>query len=74
MTFFTKNRPLRLDPSRYSDLHLAILKRDGWRCQLCGARTHLEVHHQRFRSQSGSDVEENLIALCHSCHSTVHRA
>jgi 5-methylcytosine-specific restriction endonuclease McrA len=72
MTSFTKDRPLRLDRSKYSELQLAILKRDGWRCQLCGSPSNLEVHHHRFRSQSGSDVEENLITLCHNCHSKEH--
>jgi len=36
---------------------------DGWRCQVCGTRSHLEVHHQRFHSRSGEDTDENLIAL-----------
>ena len=72
MTSFSKNQPVRLDRTQYSELHLAILNRDGWQCQLCGARTHLEVHHQQFRSQSGSDAAENLITLCHHCHSREH--
>ncbi len=36
------------------------------------AMSNLEVHHQQFRSRSGQDSEENLIALCSACHTNVH--
>jgi 5-methylcytosine-specific restriction endonuclease McrA len=50
-----------------------VLRRDGWRCQSCGAMSHLEVHHRELRSQSGDDAEQNLITLCTRCHAIVHR-
>lgn len=64
--------PLRLDPEAYQALRLQVLRRDGWRCQLCGAMSNLEVHHKEFRSQSGDDSEENLITLCCACHALIH--
>jgi 5-methylcytosine-specific restriction endonuclease McrA len=63
---------LRLDPPSYEALRQQILRRDGWRCQLCGAMSNLEVHHKQFRSRSGDDSEENLITLCTACHHTTH--
>ena len=33
----------------------------------------LQVHHLKFRSQSGGDEEQNLITLCAECHEQVHR-
>jgi 5-methylcytosine-specific restriction endonuclease McrA len=66
-------RRVRLDPIAYEDLRQQVLRRDGWRCQLCGTMANLEVHHKRFRSHSGSDSEENLITLCARCHSSSHR-
>ncbi len=65
--------PLRLDPLSYESLRQQILRRDGWRCQSCGAMSNLEVHHREFRSRSGADAEENLITLCAPCHARVHR-
>ena len=59
---------LRLDPVSYESLRQQVLRRDGWRCQSCGAMSNLEVHHQQFRSQSGEDSELNLITLCTACH------
>jgi 5-methylcytosine-specific restriction endonuclease McrA len=67
-----KTAPERLDPLSYENLHQQILRRDGWRCQSCGAMTNLEVHHMEFRSHSGADAEENLITLCTACHALVH--
>ena len=69
-----KDPRLRLDRGAYEALRQQILRRDGWRCQSCGAMTNLEVHHQEFRSQGGSDSEPNLITLCLWCHAQVHSA
>jgi ATP-dependent DNA helicase RecQ len=63
---------LRLDPLSYESLRQQILRRDGWRCQSCGAMSNLEVHHREFRSHSGEDSEENLITLCAPCHANAH--
>ena len=63
----------RLDPELYEPLREQVLRRDGWRCQSCGSRSNLEVHHKEFRSQGGADSEENLITLCADCHSRAHR-
>ncbi len=68
-----KQPRLRLDPELYERLRAQVLRRDGWRCQICGSKLNLEVHHQEFRSQGGDDSEENLITLCTVCHSLRHR-
>jgi cytochrome c553 len=68
-----KGARVRLDEASYEALRLQVLRRDSWRCQSCGSLSNLEVHHQRFRSQSGQDVEQNLITLCAPCHAAEHR-
>jgi 5-methylcytosine-specific restriction endonuclease McrA len=68
-----KGARLRLDPVKYESLRQQILRRDGWRCQSCGAMSNLEVHHREFRSHSGGDSESNLITLCTQCHDRKHR-
>ena len=68
-----KPRRLRLDPTSYESLRQKVLRRDGWRCQLCGIMSNLEIHHKQFRSRSGHDSEENLITLCALCHASLHR-
>lgn len=52
-----------------------VLNRDNHTCQYCKGKrkdSKLEVHHIVFRSQGGSDNQENLITLCHTCHSLLH--
>jgi 5-methylcytosine-specific restriction endonuclease McrA len=51
----------------------AILHRDNYACQICGKKhTRLEVHHIVYRSQGGTNDENNLITLCENCHSGIH--
>jgi len=69
-----KNPRLKLDATSYRELHRHVLERDGWRCQFCGSMQNLQVHHLKFRSQSGDDEEQNLITLCADCHEQMHRS
>jgi 5-methylcytosine-specific restriction endonuclease McrA len=62
----------RLDPELYERLREQVLRRDCWKCQGCGTRSNLEVHHRQFRSQGGNDSEVNLITLCVECHASHH--
>ena len=57
----------------YSSKREAILHRDNYTCQCCGKKNcRLEVHHVKFKSNGGTDDEENLITLCEDCHKGVH--
>lgn len=69
---FLKRRRTRLAPENYEELRQEILRRDRWRCQSCGGRRNLQIHHIEARSHLGDDCEENLITLCANCHRLVH--
>ena len=50
-----------------------VLWRDNYRCQCCKKiNIPLQVHHIVYRSNGGSDQEDNLITLCDSCHKDIH--
>ena len=52
-----------------------VLNRDNYTCQCCRGKhkdSKLEVHHVIFRSNGGSDEQENLVTLCHTCHKALH--
>lgn len=55
-------------------LRMRILKRDDYRCCICGRRPvdhvdiELHVHHVRPWGQGGLTEEENLMTLCSTCH------
>ena len=67
-----KRPRVKLAADAYEQLRQKVLKRDNWRCQNCGRRESLEVHHRKMRSQGGDDSDVNLITLCHSCHANEH--
>lgn len=70
-----QKRPrLQLDPALYDQLRKRVLRRDGWRCQLCGSGKDLHVHHKQLRSQQGDDDDLNLITVCNDCHKALHRS
>lgn len=51
-----------------------VLNRDNYTCQCCKTRKgNLHVHHIVYRSNGGSDEEDNLIVLCKSCHDILHK-
>lgn len=45
-----------------------VLKRDGYRCTMCGATEDLQVHHVVPRRADGSNDSANLTTLCAECH------
>jgi len=50
-----------------------VLWRDGYKCQCCKKiKIPLQVHHIVYRSNGGSDHEDNLITLCEQCHKDIH--
>jgi len=53
----------------------AVLVRDHGTCQVpgCKSRSHLELHHIRFRSNGGTHDPDNLTTLCWAHHSMVHK-
>lgn len=60
---------------RFANTKEMVRNRDNYTCQCCKGKrkdSKLEVHHIVFRSQGGSDNQENLITLCHTCHSLLH--
>lgn len=63
---------IRLSEEEYAKLRHEVLKRDGWKCQMCGSSKDLQIHHIDPRSRMGSDLESNLISLCADCHRAIH--
>lgn len=55
-------------------LRMKILKRDNYRCRVCGRSSEenvdivLHVHHFIPAEKGGLTNESNLITLCHTCH------
>lgn len=59
-----------------------VLRRDGYKCLNCGWSheewnpsdpRHLELHHKKYHSEGGKNIEENLVAICTTCHGSLHK-
>lgn len=63
-----------LDRAPSKKLWMAVIRRDGFRCRVCGRRPAdevdivLHVHHIRPHGMGGLTEMDNLITLCHTCH------
>jgi len=55
-------------------LRMQVLRRDDFRCRICGRRAadyvdiELHVHHIRPHGMGGLTEAGNLVTLCHTCH------
>ena len=59
----------------FANTKAKVLNRDNYTCQCCKGKkksNRLEIHHVIFRSNGGSDEEDNLITLCDTCHTNLH--
>jgi hypothetical protein len=54
-----------------AETRVAVLGRAGNRCERCGRRRRLELHHRHYNSQ-GRERPEDLYALCRDCHHASH--
>jgi hypothetical protein len=54
--------------TEWVEIRKHVLARAGWRCQACGVKRRLDVHHVVKRSQGGSAFDQDLVvALCRWC-------
>ena len=63
------------DQVGFANVKAFVRWRDGNICQQCKGKSgdrKIEVHHIRRRADGGSDNPENLICLCHDCHTKHH--
>ena len=63
---FNRGEPLEIVERR-----LRAKVRDGMKCQQCGSRTDLHVHHTKGIK---SHALSNLVTLCRTCHTAIHRS
>lgn len=73
--FFCSNKHYRQfkresSTSNYQGYRSYIVERDGFACVVCGSSERLHVHHIITRGAGGTNEYQNLITLCHVCHST----
>lgn len=51
-----------------------IMKRDNFKCQSCGSKNKLQVHHKKYiKGKMPWEIQDKyLITLCENCHNKEH--
>lgn len=60
-----------LKTDHWQELRNRMLKRSGYKCQLCNASSTLHVHHRTYE-RKGYEELSDLIVLCAKCHAKFH--
>jgi 5-methylcytosine-specific restriction endonuclease McrA len=63
----------KLKDKRWKIKRLKILKRDRFRCKVCGYfGKKVDVHHLKYQGEPWEVEDKYLITLCRYCHRIVH--
>lgn len=62
-------RRAELSDRQWRALRVEVLKRDGWKCDLCGDPA-TEVDHIVPFTEGGRSTPSNLRAICRPCHAS----
>lgn len=66
-------RNVYLKSEEWKRKRYVVLKRDNWKCVICGAKA-TEVHHKKYlRKKIGKEPIDWLISICKPCHYAQHR-
>ena len=60
-----------LQSEHWKETRTKALKRAGYKCQVCGYKSNLQVHHNNY-SNLGHEDDTDLVVLCWKCHKTFH--
>lgn len=62
-----------LDSEHWKELRKAKFALTGYKCECCGRKERIQLHHINYRNWYDC-TPDDLIALCHSCHTDLHSA
>ncbi len=60
-----------LQTDHWQNLRLRMLKRAGFKCQVCNSGGQLHVHHRTYVNRGNEELKD-LIVLCAACHQEFH--
>jgi hypothetical protein len=61
-----------LESDQWKQRRLFMIRRAGYRCQICNGRRKLQVHHRTYE-RVGEERIDDLTVLCAECHKLFHR-
>ena len=61
-----------LRSERWKELRMEAVARAEGRCQVCGDREDINVHHRSYDRLGKDGEDRDLVVLCHVCHESFH--
>jgi len=72
-TFYNKReRQIFYDSQEWTDIKENLFKIRGKKCEECGRKKNIQVHHLTYVRFGGNELEEDLKILCSKCHTDEH--
>lgn len=62
-----------LESEAWTELRNRRIKKDGFKCSICGNPNNLQVHHLRYPQVLGTESISDLMTLCESCHKNIDK-
>jgi len=75
LQYANENSEERKNRRRFGGNKYLVFERDGYKCQICGSRNHILVHHKDENNHTKEIPNHgitNLETLCRSCHTAIH--
>ena len=66
-----ENKLAYLQSPKWYSIRIAIIAADDFKCQVCGSKHNLEVHHITY-ANLGNEKPEQLGTVCRACHQAIH--
>ncbi len=60
-----------LESDQWSNIRNIVLMRAKYKCEKCGGKENLDVHHLNYKSVFDESLKD-LLLLCRSCHNNQH--
>ena len=75
---FVRNKPIKKVSNKRitvtEETYNKVMKRDNYKCRLCGTSLNLHLHHIDGRGKDLTNNVDNCIILCENCHlNVVHK-
>lgn len=61
-----------LKSPRWKKKRFLVLKRDHFKCTVCGRKRNLNVHHKTYKNIFNEPLCD-LVTVCKVCHKKIHR-
>lgn len=72
LSLFLQQKHSYITSEEWSKKRKEVLKRDFYRCQVCGEKHNLHVHHMDGYMLIPNEPIDMLVTLCASCHQKEH--